>query len=101
MLAANEAVASHWRHGIAIYLPHPREPDPKRVMEFEEWRRISDIRSAWARFRWKDSDIADKRRRPQSTQRHRASGRGKDLPRHYQKLVAKIEGKPEERILST
>ena len=45
---------------------------------------------------------ADKRRDGHKVrQRYRAAWRmSKSRPRHYQKLVAKIEGKPEERILS-
>ncbi len=64
-------------------------------------RRSSGIRWAWARYRFRGFDIR--------------SGNRKDAPvykdviipkeiklssRAYQKLVAKIEGKPEERILS-
>src|SRR5579862_8206657 len=102
MLAANEAVAAHLEHTghPAIYRVH-EPPDPKRVMEFEEIA---------AQFGYSLGVGAI----PVSRHRYkegRAGGRTvhKDviLPKEiklsskaYQKLVEKIAGKPEERILS-
>jgi ribonuclease R len=75
MLAANEAVAAHLEAaGPSLYRIH-EPPDPRRVMEFEEVAAhfgYSLVRDASVRI----------------------------TPRMYQKLVAKIEGKAEERILS-
>ncbi|HYL34358.1 MAG TPA: RNB domain-containing ribonuclease [Bryobacteraceae bacterium] len=102
MLAANEAVASHLEQlGASVFRIH-EQPDPKRVLEFEEIA---------AHFGYSLGIGAI------PVKRFRAVGRGRDgrttrsdieiasgsvaiSPRNYQKLVAKIEGKPEERILS-
>ncbi len=102
MLAANEAVAAHLEQTghPAIYRVH-EPPDPKRVMEFEEIaaqfgyslgmgaipisRHRYKERKAEGRKVYKDVII------PQEI---------KLSSKAYQKLVAKIEGTPEERILS-
>jgi ribonuclease R len=102
MLAANEAVAAHLEQTghPAIYRVH-EPPDPKRVMEFEEIaaqfgyslgvgaipisRHRYKERKAEGRVVYKDVIL------PQEI---------KLSSKAYQKLVAKIEGKPEERILS-
>ena len=90
MLAANEAVASHLEAaGVPmIYRIHER-PDPKRVLEFE------DIA---AHFGYSLGAGAS------PVRRFRETTLALDNPnltsRNYQKLVAKIAGKPEERILS-
>ncbi len=102
MLAANEAVAAHLEQTghAAIYRVH-EPPDPKRVMEFEE---------VAAQFGYSLGVGAIPVSRHRYKER-KAEGRvvHKDiiLPKEiklsskaYQKLVAKIEGKPEERILS-
>ncbi len=102
MLTANEAVAAHLEEtGLAsIYRTHD-QPDPKRVMEFEEIAAqfgyslgIGAIPVSKHRYREKKSD-------------GRAVYKEIVLPgatpissKSYQQLVAKIEGKPEERILS-
>ncbi len=90
MLAANEAVASHLESlGVpTLFRIHDR-PDPKRVLEFEEIAShfgysLSSGAAPVKRFR--DTEVAVDNPRLTS--------------RSYQKLVAKIEGKPEERILS-
>jgi ribonuclease R len=103
MLAANEAVAAHLEHtGItAIYRIHEK-PDPKRVMEFEE---------VAAHYGHSLGIGAIPVQKFGITSRQRDGGKARKeivLPaastpissRNYQKLVAKIEGKPEERILS-
>ena len=90
MLAANEAVASHLEAaGVPmIYRIHER-PDPKRVLEFEDIAAhfgYSLSAGAAPVKRCKDTTVALDN--PNLTSRS------------YQKLVAKIAGKPEERILS-
>jgi len=103
MLAANEAVAAHLENaGIAsIYRIHEK-PDPKRVLEFEE---------VAAHFGYSLGVGAIPVKRFGITDRHRDGSKRRreiELPlpdlnitsRQYQHLVAKIEGKPEERILS-
>ncbi len=90
MLAANEAVASHLEHaGVPmIYRIHER-PDPKRVLEFED---------VATHFGYSLGAGAT------PVKRFRGETLALDNPnltsRNYQKLVAKIAGKPEERILS-
>jgi ribonuclease R len=103
MLAANEAVASHLENsGMAsIYRIH-EQPDPKRVMDFEEVAAHFGYSLGVGaipvkRFAWTDRgrDGGKKRKGVE------IADRGLKLSsRQYQKLVAKIEGKPEERILS-
>src|SRR5262249_26464604 len=90
MLAANEAVASHLESlGVPmIYRIHER-PDPKRVLEFEEI-------AAQFGYALTGGAAPVKRFRDQIV----ALDNPKLTSRNYQKLVAKIEGKPEERILS-
>jgi len=97
MLAANEAVAAHLEQSghPAMYRIH-EQPDPKRVMEFEEIA---------AQFGYSLGIGAI----PVSKHRYKDRVGHKEaiLPspvtvpsKAYQRLVAKIEGKPEERILS-
>jgi ribonuclease R len=103
MLAANEAVAAHLEHtvDVSLYRIHEK-PDPKRVMEFEE---------VAAHFGYTLGVGAIPVKRFKYTDKHRDGSKKRhdiELPdsglkissRMYQKLVAKIEGKPEERILS-
>ncbi len=102
MLAANEAVAAHLESVAeqVIYRIHEK-PDPKRVMDFEEVAAQFGVSLGVGaipvdRFRY-----ADKRR--DGGKRQHTVELPKDVrinSRMYQKLVAKIEGKPEERILS-
>ncbi len=103
MLAANEAVAERLEHTVetALYRIHEK-PDPRRVMEFEE---------VAAHFGYSLGVGAIPVKRFAITDRHRDGSKKRreiELPdaglkissRMYQRLVAKIEGKPEERILS-
>jgi ribonuclease R len=93
MLAANEAVAAHLESaGIAsIYRIH-EIPDPRRVMDFEEVAK---------QFGYSLGRVPVKKFA-------RKTGKEIELPdasfavssRDYQKLIAKLEGKPEERILN-
>lgn len=103
MLAANEAVAAHLETLAvpSIYRIH-EVPDPKRVLDFEQlaatfgysmgigampvkrFRNVQHTRDG--RKPRRDVELADPAFRISS--------------RNYQKLIAQIEGKPEERILS-
>jgi ribonuclease R len=89
MLAANEAVASHLESaGLPMIFRIHERPDPKRVLDFEEIA---------SHFGYSLSGGAP-------VKRFRGETIALDNPnltsRNYQKLVAKIAGKPEERILS-
>ncbi|MDE3198958.1 MAG: VacB/RNase II family 3'-5' exoribonuclease, partial [Acidobacteriota bacterium] len=102
MLTANEAVAAHLEQtgNASIYRTHDR-PDPKRVMEFEE---------VAAQFGYSlgvgaipVSKIRYKEKKAEGRKVYKdvvLPGEMKISSKAYQKLVAKIEGKPEERILS-
>ncbi len=103
MLAANEAVAAHLENaGIAsIYRIHEK-PDPKRVMEFEDVAAHFGYSLGIGAIPVKKFAVTDRHR---DGSKHRrdivmADNNVAISSRHYQRLVAKIEGKPEERILS-
>lgn len=104
MLAANEAVASHLEAaGIASIFRIHDKPDPKRVLEFEE------IATHFG-YSLGIGALPVKRFRTQPMRRRDGKMVRKEIviadasvpisPRNYQKLIAQIEGKPEERILS-
>ena len=103
MLAANETVAEHIENaGVpSIYRIHEL-PDPKRVLEFEEVATHFGYTLGVGAIQVKKFTYTDKRRDGSKVRREIVTpDRGMKIsPRHYQKLVAKIEGKPEERILS-
>jgi ribonuclease R len=84
-----------------IYRIHEK-PDPKRVMEFEEVAAQFGVSLGIGAIPVKRFAIKDKQR--DGTKKRRdvvlADPDIAISSRHYQKLVAKIEGKPEERILS-
>jgi ribonuclease R len=103
MLAANEAVSSHLEASLkaSIYRIH-EPPDPKRVMEFEEVAaHFGYSLGAGAipvkKFGYKDHRRDGRKVRKDIVVADRAAAISS---RNYQRLVAKIEGKPEERILS-
>lgn len=102
MLAANEAVAAHIEHlGIPMIFRVHDKPDPKRVMDFEEVAAQFGYSLGIGAIPVKRHTIMDRRR--DGTKRRRdvtLPGDTGITSRNYQKLVAKIEGKPEERILS-
>jgi ribonuclease R len=89
------------RGAASIYRIH-EQPDPKRVMEFEEVATHFGYTLGVGAIPVKKFGYADKRRDGGKTRREVVLPEGgmKISPRNYQKLVAKIEGKPEERILS-
>jgi ribonuclease R len=102
MLAANEAVAAHLEATgrPSIYRVHD-SPDPKRVMEFE------DIAAQFGYSLGVGSVPVAKHRYHEKKSEGRRTYKDVQLPaeikvpsKAYQRLVAKIEGKPEERILS-
>ncbi len=105
MLAANECVAT-WLEDLgvpSIYRIHEK-PEPRRVVQFE------DLAAAFG-YSLGLGALPVKRIQTRGERRD-AHGRGRNprmhevpedipvTPRMYQKLAAKIEGKPEERILS-
>jgi ribonuclease R len=102
MLAANEAVAAHLEATghPSIYRVH-EPPDPKRVMEFE------DIAAQFGYSLGVGSVPVSRLRYHEKKPQGRTAYKDVMLPgeikvpsKAYQRLVAKIEGKPEERILS-
>ena len=103
MLAANEAVASHLEAHLAasIYRIH-EQPDPKRVMEFEEVAAHFGCSLGVGAIAVKKFGYTDHRRDGRKVRKEIVlPGDSSGISsRHYQRLVAKIEGKPEERILS-
>ena len=103
MLAANEAVASHLeRRGIpSIFRVHER-PDPQRVLEFEEIAAHFGQSLGLAPMPVKRFPVVDRKRDRRKIRKDLvlADERLAVSSRNYQKLVAKIEAKPEERILS-
>ncbi|HLH02338.1 MAG TPA: VacB/RNase II family 3'-5' exoribonuclease [Bryobacteraceae bacterium] len=111
MLAANEAVASHLEAADipSLYRIH-ETPDPKRLMDFEEIAAHFGYSLGFGAVPVKKYDVAARRSKDP---KHGGRGglsktrRSLEIPqqiaissRNYQKLIAKIAGKPEERILS-
>ena len=102
MLSANEAVASHLESTLeeSLYRIH-EQPDPKRVAEFEEVAAHFGVSLGVGAIPVKRFGYTDKRRDGAKRRKEvELPGEIKLSSRMYQKLVAKIEGKPEERILS-
>ncbi len=106
MLAANEAVASHLETADipSLYRIH-EPPDGKRLMDFEEIAAHFGYSLGIGALPVKRFAISE--RRPQRKGAGRPARREAVIPqdvqissRNYQNLVAKIAGKPEERILS-
>ncbi len=108
MLAANEAVASHLEAAEvpSLYRIHER-PDGKRVMEFEEIAAHFGYSLGIGAIPVKRFPVVDRSRQGRT---HGGRTVRKDIvlprddfnisSRNYQRLIAKIAGKPEERILS-
>jgi ribonuclease R len=113
MLAANETVATYLEQkGVAsLYRVH-EPPDPKRVYEFENLAAAFGYSLGIgampvSRFRLKTDHRAEKRQRTDRHQPRSQQPNQIELPQEvaitpamYQKLAAKIAGKPEERIVS-
>jgi ribonuclease R len=105
MLAANECVAT-WLEDLSLpslYRIHER-PDPRRVVEFEELAASFGYTLGLGALPVKRLQMKSDRRDAQRTGRairtHEVAEEIPVTPRMYQKLAARIEGKPEERILS-
>jgi ribonuclease R len=103
MLSANEAVAAHLERTMpmSIYRIHEK-PDPRRVLEFEEVAAHFGYSLGVGAIHVKKFAYTDKSRDGGKKRRETVlpAGEVNITSRHYQRLVAKIEGKPEERILS-
>ncbi len=102
MLTANEAVASHLeqREIPSIYRIH-EQPDPKRVLEFEELAVRFGYSLGISAMPVKKFAVKDRGRDGRKSRNEIVvADRVAISSRNYQKLVAAIEGKPEERILS-
>jgi ribonuclease R len=102
MLSANEAVASHLEQaGIPSLFRIHEKPDPKRVMEFEEIASHFGYSLGIGALPVKRFKVRERGRDGRT--RHADIVLPDDVAvtsRNYQKLISKIEGKPEERILS-
>jgi ribonuclease R len=103
MLAANEAVASHLeRDGIPSIFRIHETPDPKRVMDFEEVAAHFGHSLGVGAIPVKRFSVVDRKRDGSKKRRDivLAESRLAVSSRNYQHLISRIEGKPEERILS-
>jgi ribonuclease R len=105
MLAANECVAT-WIEDLGVpslYRIHEK-PEPRRVVEFEEIAASFGYSLGLGALPVKRMQTRAERRDSYGTGRKpRSHEVPEDIavtPRMYQKLAAKVEGKPEERILS-
>src|ERR1700730_3392704 len=116
MLATNRAVAHYLiQRGIkALHRVHEK-PDARKVLEFEELARafgyslgVENLHQREVAVRHGSVPAPAKAGRPDSyghgrERQMRIALPGADLrltPQHYQRLVQKLAGKPEERILS-
>ncbi len=103
MLSANEAVASHLEQaGIASLFRIHDKPEAKRVMDFEEIAASFGYSLGIGAIPVKKFQVKERGRDGRTIRKDivMASESLVVSSRNYQKLVAKIEGKPEERILT-
>ncbi len=105
MLAANECVAT-WLEDLGVpslYRIHEK-PEPRRVVQFEELAASFGYSLGLGALPVKRFQIRAERRdshgRGRNPRMHEVAEDIPVTPRMYQKLAARIEGKPEERILS-
>ncbi len=105
MLAANECVAT-WHEDLgvpSIYRIHEK-PEARRVVQFEELAASFGYSLGLGSLPVKRIQTRGERREQRGQGRNpRIHEVAEDIavtPRMYQKLAARIEGKPEERILS-
>src|SRR5690348_11184819 len=105
MLAANECVAT-WHEDLevpSIYRIHEK-PEARRVVQFEELAASFGYSLGLGALPVKRIQARGERREQRGHGRNvRVHEVAEDIPvtpRMYQKLAARIEGKPEERILS-
>ncbi len=111
MLSANECVATWLEHKNipSIYRIHEM-PDPKRIVDFEEtaatFGQTLGIGGLPVRKLTMKADRRDvqrnkaKGRDTRSPQRHEIPDKIPVTPQMYQKLIRRIQGHPEERILA-
>ena len=102
MLSANEAVASHLEQAdIASIFRIHEKPDPKRVMEFEEIAAHFGYSLGVGALPVKRFRMVERGRDGRKIRKDVVLANDLTITsRNYQKLIAKVEGKPEERILS-
>src|SRR5215472_9597245 len=105
MLAANECVAT-WLEDLGVpslYRIHEK-PEPRRVVQFEELAASFGYTLGLGALPVKRIQTRGDRREAQRSGRQARSHEVPEdiavTPKMYQKLAARIEGKPEERILS-
>ena len=105
MLAANECVAT-WLEDLGVpslYRIHEK-PEPRRVVQFEELAASFGYSLGLGALPVKRiqtrGDRRDAHARGRNPRMHEVPEDIPVTPRMYQKLAARIEGKPEERILS-
>jgi ribonuclease R len=105
MLSANECVA-HWieAQGVpSIYRIHEM-PDPKRIVDFEETASQFGYSLGFSSLPVKRVQMKADKRSARGTNRtvktHEVAESIPVTPQMYQRLTAKIAGKPEERILA-
>ena len=105
MLAANECVAT-WLEDMGVpslYRIHEK-PEPRRVVQFEELAASFGYSLGLGALPVKRIQTRGERReshgRGRNPRMHEVPEDIAVTPRMYQKLSARIEGKPEERILS-
>jgi ribonuclease R len=105
MLSANESVAS-WIEQLgvpSIYRIHEK-PEPRRVVEFEETAASFGYSLGIGNLPVRKFQTRGERREQRgggrSTRQHEVAEEIPVTPRMYQKLTAKIAGKPEERIVA-
>jgi ribonuclease R len=105
MLAANECVAT-WLEDLGVpslYRIHEK-PDPRRVVQFEELAASFGYTLGLGALPVKRVQTrGDRREAQRSGRKAREHEVAEDIPvtpKMYQRLAQRIEGKPEERILS-
>ena len=105
MLAANECVAT-WLEDLGVpslYRIHEK-PEPRRVVQFEElaasFGYSLELGALPVKRIQTKGDRRDAQRSGRTAHTHEVAEGIAVTPRMYQKLAAKIEGRPEERILS-
>jgi ribonuclease R len=105
MLSANECVATWIEAQLvpSIYRIHEM-PDPKRIVDFEETASQFGYSLGFSSLPVKriqtKGDRRDARGKDRQAKTHEVAESIPVTPQMYQRLTAKIAGKPEERILS-
>ncbi len=103
MLAANEAVAEHVTAAALPFIYRVHEtPDAKKVADFEEVASQFGVSLGIGALKSQKFRMTTRHRDGRKTGREitRTDSNISITSRHYQHLVQKLEGRPEERILS-